>query len=158
MEMYHLLRHYDTDTEDLLKTVYIEKRITPKKYIENLTHVQCGAMESGVYHCRVTKNPTTTQKSLMAEVMNATSFCSTKWIGHCRTQAEKKLEEIRLDEDEDVIDTIVKHIMKRMHTRNHVHNNRLVCVCVITVTGGCMKSFPSRIGLARFLYNEYGEQ
>ena len=79
MEMYHLLRHYDTDTEDLLKkTVYIAKRITPEKHIENLTHVQCEAKESGVCHGRITKNPTITQKSLMAEVMNATSFYSTK--------------------------------------------------------------------------------
>lgn len=87
--LWHWYRRYAAEDSTLRRGL-----ITSKKYIENLTdHVQCEAKESGVCHCRVTKNPTTTQKSLMAEVMNATSFCSTKWIGYCRTQAEKKLEE-----------------------------------------------------------------
>ena len=34
-------------------------------------------------------------------------------------------------------------------------NSRLVCA--VTTTGGCTKSFPSCIGLARYLFDEYEE-
>ena len=30
------------------------------------------------------------------EVMNAAGYCSTKWIGYCRTKEEKKMEQIRV--------------------------------------------------------------
>ena len=46
-------------------------------------------------------------------------------------------------------------ILKRLYTRKSACNARLVCA--VTRTGGCTKSFASRVGLARHLIDEYGE-
>ena len=91
----------------------------------------------------------------MVEVMKVAGFCSIKWIGYCRTKEQKKLEEVRVEEDEDVRDDTIKDILKRLYTRRSAHNSWLMCA--VTATGGCNKSFPSHIGLARHLFDEYGE-
>ena len=49
----------------------------------------------------------------------------------------------------------MKDILKRLYTRKSARNARLVCA--VTRTGGCTKSFPSRVELARYLIDEYGE-
>ena len=43
--------------------------------------------------------------------MNAAGFCSTKWIGYCHTKEEKKMEQIKVDEDGDDKDELMKDIM-----------------------------------------------
>lgn len=91
----------------------------------------------------------------MVEVMKLAGFCSIKWIGYCRTKEQKKLEEVRVEEDEDVQDDTIKDILKRLYTRKSAHNSWLMCA--VTATGGCNKSFPSHVGLARHLFDEYGE-
>ena len=91
----------------------------------------------------------------MVEVMKMAGFCSIKWIGYCRTKEQKKLEEVRVEEDEDVRDDTIKDILKRLYTRRSAHNSWLMCA--VTATGGCTKSFPSHVGLARHLFDEYGE-
>ena len=96
----------------------------------------------------------------MVEVMKVAGFCSIKWIGYCRTKEQKKLEEVRVEEDEDVQDEdvrddTIKDILKRLYTRRSAHNSWFMCA--VTATGGCNKSFPSHVGLARHLFDEYGE-
>ena len=127
------------DGEGVTETVITEKRLTPQQYIDNLTSALAEAKEEGLCQGKLTKNPTEVQKSLMAEVMNAIGFCSTKWIGYCHTKAEKEMEQIQADEDECVRDDTVKAVLTRMFTRRSAHNSKLVCA--LTATDGCTKSF-----------------
>ena len=79
-----------------------EKRLTPEQYIDNLTNILMDAKEEGLCHGRLTNTPKEVQKSLLAEVMKAAVFCSTRCISYCCTKAQKELEQLRVDEDEDV--------------------------------------------------------
>ena len=90
------------DAEGMPERVMTEKRLTPEQYIDNLANVLMDAKEEGLCHGRLTKTPKAVQKSLLAEVMKAAGFCSTKCISYCCTKAQKELEQLRVDEDEDV--------------------------------------------------------
>ena len=60
-----------------------------------------------------------------------------------------------MEEDAEDKDELMKDILKCLYTRKSARNARLVCA--VTRTGGCTKSFPSRVGLARHIIDEYGE-
>ena len=155
MTCYDLVRRFRVDEEGVPEDVIIMKRIPVDEYITFLTNALAEAKDAGLCHGRTSSTPSNVQKSLMAEVMNVAGYCSTKWIGYCLTKEEKKTEKIKVDEDGDEKDELMKDIMKRLYTRKSACNARLVCA--VTRTGGCTKSFPSRVGLAQYLIDEYGE-
>ena len=92
------------------ENVIVMKRIPVDEYITFLTNALADAKDAGLCHGRTSSTPSDVQKALMAEVMNAAGFCSTKWIGYCRTKEEKKIEQIRVEEDEDQRDELMKDI------------------------------------------------
>ena len=143
------------DEEGVPEDVIIMKRIPVDEYITFLTSALAEAKDAGLCHGRTSSIPSDVQKSLMAEVMNGAGYYSTKWIGYCCTKEEKMMDQIKVDEDGDEKDELMKDIMKRLYTRKSARNARLVCA--VTRTGGCTKSFPSRVGLARYLIDECGE-
>ena len=155
MQCYDQVRTYRIDDEGVPENVIVMKRIPVDEYITFLTNALGDAKDAGLCHGRTSSTPSDVQKALMAEVMNAAGYCSTKWLGYCCTKEEKKIEQIRVKEDEDQRDELTKDILKRLYTRKSARNARLVCA--VTRTGGCTKSFPSCIGLARYLTDEYGE-
>ena len=65
------------------------------------------------------------------------------------------MEQIQADDEEDVSNDTVKDILTRIFTRRSACNSKLVCA--VTATGGYTKSFQSHIGLARYLFDEFGE-
>ena len=133
----------------------VMRRIPADEYITFLTNALADAKDARLCHGRTSSTSSDVQKSLMAKVMNAAGYCSTKWIGYCRTKEVKNIKQIRVDEDQNQRDELMKDILKRLYTRKSARNARLVCA--VTRTGGCTKSFPSCVGLARYLLNEYGE-
>ena len=132
----------------------VMKKISVDEYIHNLTNALADAKDAELCQGRTLSSPSAVQKSLMAKVMNMNGYCSPKWIGYCRTK-EKKIEEVRVEEDEDARDELMKDILNRLYTRKSARNARLVCA--VTRTGGCTKSFSSRVVLAQHLIDEYGE-
>ena len=117
---------------------------TSLKIYTRWVHLQPDQCSRWLCHRRLSISPSEVQKSLMAEVMNAAGFCSTKRIGYCRTKEQRQFEQLRVDED--VWEETIKDILKRMYTRRSARNCRLVCA--VTSTGGCTKSFTSCVGLA----------
>ena len=65
------------------------------------------------------------------------------------------MEQIQVDDEEDVSNDTVKDILTRIFTRRSVRNSKFVCA--VTTTGGYTKSFQLHIGLARYLFDEFGE-
>ena len=92
----------------------------------------------------------------MARVMNAVGFHHPQWIKFIHKTEDDHLEAIQEEEDGDIRDTIILDIVKRLYTRQSAKNKKLTCA--VRVSGGCTKGFPSRLGLARHIFDEYGEQ
>ena len=99
MQCYDQVRTYRIDDEGVPENVIVMKRIRVDEYITNLTNALADTKDAGLCHGRTSSTPSDVQKSLMAEVMNAAGYCSTKWIGYCRTKEEKKTQHIRVEED-----------------------------------------------------------
>ena len=95
MTCYDLVRRFRVDEEGVPEDVIIMKRIPVDEYITFLTNALAEAKDAGLCHGRTSSTPSDVQKSLMAEVMNVAGYCSTKWIGYCRTKEEKKTEKIK---------------------------------------------------------------
>ena len=68
------------DDEGVPENVIVMKRIPVDEYITFLTNALADAKDAGLCHGRTSSMPSDVQKALMAEVMNAAGFCSTKWI------------------------------------------------------------------------------
>ena len=89
MERNDIVRDYQVDMEGVPETAIVMKRLSVDEYIQNLTNALAEAKDEGFCHGRILSSPSAMQKCLMAEVMNAGGYCSTKWIGHCRTKEQK---------------------------------------------------------------------
>ena len=150
MKCYDVVRNYQLDVESVSENAGVMRRLSIDEYITNLNNALADAKDAGLYHGRTSSSPSGMQKSLMAEVMNAAGYYSTKWIGYCCIK-----EQVRVEEDKDSRDELMKDILKRVYTRKSARNFRLVCAA--TRTSGSIKSFPSHVGLARHLIDEFGE-
>ena len=108
---YDVVRNYQLDVEGVSENAIVMRRLSIDEYITNLTNVLTDAKDVGLYHGRTSSSPSGMQKSLMAEVMNAAGYYSTKWIGYCHTK-----EQVRVEEDKDSRDELMKDISKRVYT------------------------------------------
>ena len=88
MDCRDVVKRYNNDSEGVPERVIVHKRMTPDEYICNLTNALVEAKKEGLCHGRLSTFPSEVLKSLMAEVMNAAGFCSTKWIGYCHTKEQ----------------------------------------------------------------------
>ena len=78
MQCYDHVRSYRMDDEGVPENVIVMKRVPVDEYITFLTNALTDAKDAGLCHGRTSSTPSDVQKSLIAEVMNAAGFCSTK--------------------------------------------------------------------------------
>ena len=146
---------YQMNEEGVPERTIVMKKLTVDEYIHNLTNALTEAKVEGLFHGRISSSPPAVQKYLIAAVMNTAGYCSTKWVGYCRTKEQKKFEEVQVEQDEDAWGDIIKSILKKVYTIRSAHNSQFMCA--VNATGGRTKSFPSHVGLARHFFDEYGE-
>ena len=128
--------HYQLNSQGMPDGVVVMKYIIPQQYVDNLQNVVGEVIADDLTVGDTSSSPTKYQQHLMARLMNAVSYCSTKWIGLLRQKKEviRHIVDGDKNDDEDV-----DEIMKKLHVRKAAKNNKLYCA--MTTLCHCTKAF-----------------
>ena len=138
------------------ESIVVTRRINTQEYIDNVRETLSEVKAQSMYNGDIKREPTAHQKWWMAGVMYAVGFYHLQWMKFLQSSEEQKIDKIREEEDGDKRHNIIPDILKRLFTRQSARKKKLLFA--VRVSGGCKKAFPSRLGLARHIFDEYGEQ
>ena len=143
-------KRYQLDVQGVPDGVLLMKYITPQQYVDNLAQVVRDVIANDLTVGDTSSSPTSHQGHLMACLMNAVRYCSTKWKGYINKRKEQIQDDIDGTDDEEL-----KDIISRMYMMKAARNNTLLCG--MTCFGHCTKAFRNMRELAAHIYSKYGE-